>query len=59
MLRNVIYGFNDGLTANFGLIAGVIGANVQPYNSSDRNLRNVCRCFINGVIRLSCSEKSE
>jgi VIT1/CCC1 family predicted Fe2+/Mn2+ transporter len=23
----VIYGFNDGLTANFGLIAGVIGAN--------------------------------
>ena len=31
MLRNVIYGFNDGLTANFGLIAGVIGANVQPH----------------------------
>lgn len=29
MLRNVIYGFNDGLTANFGLIAGVIGANVE------------------------------
>lgn len=26
MLRNVVYGFNDGLTANFGLIAGVIGA---------------------------------
>jgi VIT1/CCC1 family predicted Fe2+/Mn2+ transporter/rubrerythrin len=26
-LRSVIYGFNDGLTANFGLIAGVIGAN--------------------------------
>lgn len=26
MLRNVIYGFNDGLTANFGLVAGVIGA---------------------------------
>jgi vacuolar iron transporter family protein len=25
-LRSVIYGFNDGLTANFGLIAGVIGA---------------------------------
>ena len=25
-LRNVIYGFNDGLTANFGLVAGVIGA---------------------------------
>jgi len=29
ILRNVIYGFNDGLTANFGLIAGVIGANVE------------------------------
>lgn len=25
-LRNVIYGFNDGLTANFGLVAGVLGA---------------------------------
>jgi VIT1/CCC1 family predicted Fe2+/Mn2+ transporter len=23
-LRNIVYGFNDGLTANFGLIAGVI-----------------------------------
>jgi VIT1/CCC1 family predicted Fe2+/Mn2+ transporter len=27
-LRNVVYGFNDGLTANFGLVAGVIGASV-------------------------------
>jgi VIT1/CCC1 family predicted Fe2+/Mn2+ transporter len=27
-LRNVVYGFNDGLTANFGLVAGVVGANV-------------------------------
>ena len=27
-LRNVVYGFNDGLTANFGLVAGVIGAGV-------------------------------
>ena len=25
-LRNIIYGFNDGLTANFGLVAGMIGA---------------------------------
>ena len=24
-LRNVVYGFNDGLTANLGLVAGVIG----------------------------------
>ncbi|HEX2864510.1 MAG TPA: VIT1/CCC1 transporter family protein [Deinococcales bacterium] len=25
-IRNIVYGFNDGLTANFGLIAGVVGA---------------------------------
>ncbi len=25
-VRNVVYGFNDGLTANFGLVAGMIGA---------------------------------
>jgi VIT1/CCC1 family predicted Fe2+/Mn2+ transporter len=25
-LRTVVYGFNDGLTANFGLVAGMIGA---------------------------------
>jgi len=31
ILRNVVYGFNDGLTANFGLIAGVIGASVAPH----------------------------
>lgn len=29
-LRNVIYGFNDGLTANFGLVMGVLGGNVGP-----------------------------
>jgi VIT1/CCC1 family predicted Fe2+/Mn2+ transporter len=29
-LRNVIYGFNDGLTANFGLVMGVIGAEFAP-----------------------------
>jgi len=28
-LRNVVYGFNDGLTANFGLIAGMLGASIQ------------------------------
>jgi VIT1/CCC1 family predicted Fe2+/Mn2+ transporter len=28
-LRNVVYGFNDGLTANFGLVAGVIGASSE------------------------------
>lgn len=26
VLRNVVYGFNDGLTANFGLLAGMMGA---------------------------------
>jgi VIT1/CCC1 family predicted Fe2+/Mn2+ transporter len=31
VLRNVVYGFNDGLTANFGLVAGVIGASVTPH----------------------------
>jgi VIT1/CCC1 family predicted Fe2+/Mn2+ transporter len=31
MLRNIVYGFNDGLTANFGLIAGVIGASAAPH----------------------------
>src|SRR5258708_25614288 len=30
-LRNVVYGFNDGLTANFGLVAGVIGAEGAPH----------------------------
>jgi len=30
-VRSVVYGFNDGLTANFGLVAGVIGASVAPH----------------------------
>jgi vacuolar iron transporter family protein len=30
-LRSLVYGFNDGLTANFGLVAGVIGADVAPH----------------------------
>lgn len=30
-LRNVVYGFNDGLTANFGLVMGVIGAAAAPH----------------------------
>ncbi len=28
-VRNIVYGFNDGLTANFGLVAGVLGASVD------------------------------
>src|SRR5258707_4333873 len=31
-LRNVVYGFNDGLTANFGLVAGVIGATLTAHS---------------------------
>ena len=30
-LRAIVYGFNDGLTANFGLVAGVLGADVGPH----------------------------
>jgi VIT1/CCC1 family predicted Fe2+/Mn2+ transporter len=33
-LRNVVYGFNDGLTANFGLVAGVIGASVTQQHAT-------------------------
>jgi len=33
-LRNVVYGFNDGLTANFGLVAGVIGASVASQHQT-------------------------
>jgi VIT1/CCC1 family predicted Fe2+/Mn2+ transporter len=29
LLRNLVYGFNDGLTANFGLVAGMLGAQSQ------------------------------
>jgi VIT1/CCC1 family predicted Fe2+/Mn2+ transporter len=29
LLRNLVYGFNDGLTANFGLVAGMLGAQGQ------------------------------
>jgi VIT1/CCC1 family predicted Fe2+/Mn2+ transporter len=31
MLRSIVYGFNDGLTANFGLVAGVVGASLTPH----------------------------
>jgi VIT1/CCC1 family predicted Fe2+/Mn2+ transporter/rubrerythrin len=31
MLRSLVYGFNDGLTANFGLLAGVVGASLPPH----------------------------
>ena len=39
-LRNVVYGFNDGLTANFGLVAGVIGAtNMNTLSARHRRRR--------------------
>jgi vacuolar iron transporter family protein len=31
MLRSIVYGFNDGLTANFGLVAGVVGASLGSH----------------------------
>ena len=31
LLRSIVYGFNDGLTANFGLVAGVVGANLGAH----------------------------
>jgi VIT1/CCC1 family predicted Fe2+/Mn2+ transporter/rubrerythrin len=31
LLRSIVYGFNDGLTANVGLVAGVVGANLAPH----------------------------
>ncbi len=34
MLRNVVYGFNDGLTANFGLVAGVLGASATQQHDA-------------------------
>jgi VIT1/CCC1 family predicted Fe2+/Mn2+ transporter len=43
-LRNVVYGFNDGLTANFGLVAGVIGA------ASDTAHRTVIVAGLAGLI---------
>ncbi len=30
-MRSIVYGFNDGLTANFGLVAGVVGASVASH----------------------------
>jgi vacuolar iron transporter family protein len=33
-LRNVVYGFNDGLTANFGLVAGLIGASATAMHET-------------------------
>jgi vacuolar iron transporter family protein len=31
LLRSIVYGFNDGLTANFGLVAGVVGASMGAH----------------------------
>jgi VIT1/CCC1 family predicted Fe2+/Mn2+ transporter len=45
-LRNVVYGFNDGLTANFGLVAGVLGATV----SSPETYHHVIVAGVAGLI---------
>jgi vacuolar iron transporter family protein len=45
-LRNVVYGFNDGLTANFGLVAGVLGATV----SSSETYHHVIVAGVAGLI---------
>src|SRR5512133_2524172 len=45
-LRNVVYGFNDGLTANFGLVAGVLGATV----SSTETYHHVIVAGVAGLI---------
>jgi VIT1/CCC1 family predicted Fe2+/Mn2+ transporter/rubrerythrin len=31
LLRSLVYGFNDGLTANFGLVAGIVGASLGAH----------------------------
>ena len=49
VMRNVVYGFNDGLTANFGLVAGVIGATAAAQH------RSVVVAGIAGVIADSLS----
>src|SRR5688572_8093595 len=55
-LRNVVYGFNDGLTANFGLVAGVLGATATQQHEA------VVVAGVAGVIaeeigRASCRER--
>ena len=60
LLRNVVYGFNDGLTANFGLVAGVIGAAPEqraPHRDPRRRRRAHRRRAVDGIERLSRREE--
>ena len=59
-LRNVVYGFNDGLTANFGLVAGVIGASASSrasHGDRRRRRRPHRRRAVDGIERLSRREE--
>ena len=56
LLRSIVYGFNDGLTANFGLVAGVIGASVDAarrdhHRRRRRDRRRACRWGRAGISR--------
>ena len=54
LLRSIVYGFNDGLTANFGLVAGVIGASVcAARRDRQRRGRRDRRRAVDGIERLS------
>jgi VIT1/CCC1 family predicted Fe2+/Mn2+ transporter len=48
-LRNIVYGFNDGLTANFGLLAGMLGA------MSEAGAHHVIVAGVSGLIADSLS----
>ncbi len=57
-LRSVVYGFNDGLTANFGLVAGVIGAERRAARRHrQRHRRGDCRRAVDGRERLPGREE--
>jgi VIT1/CCC1 family predicted Fe2+/Mn2+ transporter len=49
-LRNVVYGFNDGLTANFGLVAGVLGASTLAAGPSGAEYHHVIVAGVAGLI---------
>ncbi len=59
-LGNIVYGFNDGLTANFGLLAGVIGATDAATSVSIIVITGIIGTVadsLNGCFRLSRSKK--
>ena len=59
-LRNVVYGFNDGLTANFGLVAGVhrrVGDAGASHGDRRRRRGPDRRRAVDGIERLSRREE--